>query len=109
MLSLHVLPSQPQHYNFMLVLMAKFLSGIYLMASNTWSGDCTIEAYLYRNENMVGVWSDGWITATGVAVTECEEGETLRVRTNENTCHDIWNDPDDVRVSWFSVVLIAMT
>ena len=89
--------------------MAKFLSGIYLMAANTWSDDCNIEAHLYRNENLVGVWSDGWISATGIAITECEQGETLRVRTNDHTCHDIFGDASDDRYNWFSVVLMTMT
>ena len=80
------------------------------MAANIVSDSCDVEAHLYRNDKLVGARGDGdWHSRTGVAVTECEEGETLRVRTNENTCHDVWNDPEDLRLNWFSVVLIAMT
>ena len=73
--------------------------------------DCNIEAHLYRNEDrLVGVrGSSSWNSQAGVAVTECEQGETLEVRTNENTCHDIHDENDDRRVNWFSAVLIAMT
>ena len=87
-----------------------FRSGIYLMAANTVSGSCAVEVHLYRNDKLVGARGHNWDYAqTGVAVTECEQGETLRVRTNENTCHDILADSEDRRMNWFSVVLIAMT
>ena len=79
------------------------------MASNTLSSSCIVHAHLYRNDRLVGVRSNDWNSNTGVAVTECEQGETLQVRTNENTCHDIRGDSDDRRLSWFSVVLITMT
>ena len=79
------------------------------MAANTVSGACTIEVHLYRNDRLVGARSHSWDSQTGIAVTECEQGETLRVRTNEDTCHDILADSEDRRLNWFSVVLIAMT
>ena len=77
------------------------------MAANVISGDCPVEAHLYRDDKIVGVRGDSWDSNTGVAVTECELGDTLRVRTNENSCHDIYNDSVDRRLNYFSVVLIA--
>ena len=73
--------------------------------------DCNIEAHLYRNEDrLLGVrGSSSWNSQAGVAVTECEQGETLEVRTNERNCHQLHNESDDLRVNWFSAVLIAMT
>ena len=81
------------------------------MAANTLSGgSCNVEAHLYRNDKLVGIRSSGeWNSLSGVAVTECEQGETLRVRTNDRTCHQADVNPDDLRLNWFSVVLIAMT
>ena len=81
------------------------------MAANVVSAEdtCFVVAHLYRNDKLVGVRGDNWHSRTGVAVTECEEGETLRLRTDENTCHDVWVDPADLRYNWFSVVLITMT
>ena len=79
------------------------------MAANIVSDACDVDAHLYRNGMLVGVRGADWYTRPGVAVTECEQGETLRVRTNERTCHDVLGDTVDRRHSWFSVVLIAMT
>ena len=78
------------------------------MTASAHKGGCEVHAQLYRNDFLVSVYTAGAWRGAGVAVTECEQGETLRVRTNERTCHDVWSDPNDRR-TWFSVVLIAMT
>ena len=78
------------------------------MAATTNKLDCNVDAQLYHNGFLVSVYTGGERNGSGVAVTECEQGETLRVRTNERTCHDVQSDHDD-RWSTFSVVLIAMT
>ena len=78
------------------------------MAATTSTFDCLVDAELYHNGFLVSVYAGSTRTGSGIAVTECEQGETLRVRTNDRTCHDVYGDHDERR-SWFSVVLIAMT
>ena len=84
------------------------LLGVYLTAAGPFRGSCDVYAHLYQNDILVGVYSGNSWAGSGIAVTECEQGETLRVRTDDRGCHDVAGDPDD-RFSWFSVVLIAMT
>ena len=78
------------------------------MAATTNEDGCEVHAHLYRNNILVSVYTGSPRNGSGIAVIECEQGETLRVRTNERGCHDVWGDPDDRR-STFSVVLIART
>ena len=78
------------------------------MATSINRGSCDVHAYLYHNDALVSVWCTNSWKGTGVAVTECEQGETLRVRTDHRTCHDVQGDHEERR-SWFSVVLITMT
>ena len=80
------------------------------MASSTArTGGCDVFADLYHNQPLASVWNNPNHLGTGVAATECEQGETLRVRTNDHTCHDMLSDTENDRWNWFSVVLIAMT
>ena len=63
------------------------------MAANIVSDSCDVDAHLYRNDKLVGARGDGdWHSRTGVAVTECEEGETYQVvkptLTSDCTCAD---------------------
>ena len=78
------------------------------MAATTHTFNCEVHAHLYHNGILVSVYTGGDRNGSGIAVTECEQGETLRIRTNDRGCHDVLGDHDD-RYTSFSVVLIAMT
>ena len=58
--------------------------------------------------SLVSVYAGSTRTGSGIAVTECEQGETLLIQTNDHSCHDVMGDHSE-RWSTFSVVLIATT
>ena len=78
------------------------------MAATVNGAGCLVDAELYHNGFLVSVYAGSTRTGSGIAVTECEQGETLLIQTNDHSCHDVMGDHSE-RWSTFSVVLIATT